>query len=138
MKKALKDDPTVYQYDELYDDMEKKREDTKEKQKGEKKPKYIGTLLKTAERRQREFEERQERDVQKEREAEGDMFKDKEAFVTGAYRKKMEELEKAKEDERRKDEIDGNNDINYNFYFKLKSKRLIHYINRVIIPNFQS
>ena len=108
MKKALKDDATVYQYDEVYDERDKKREDTKEQQKGERKRKYIGTLLKTAERRQREFDERQEREVQKEREAEGDMFKDKEAFVTGAYRKKMEELEKAKEDERRKDAIDGN------------------------------
>jgi coiled-coil domain-containing protein 55 len=108
MKKALRDDPTVYQYDELYDEMEEKREDSKAKQKGEKKPKYIENLIKTAERRKREFEERTEREVQKEREAEGDEFKDKEAFVTGAYRQKMEELEKAKDAERHQDEIDGN------------------------------
>ncbi len=39
--------------------------------------------------------------VQKEREAEGDEFADKESFVTAAYRKKMEELQKLEEEERK-------------------------------------
>jgi len=39
--------------------------------------------------------------VQKEREAEGDEFADKEKFVTTAYRKKMEEQALAEEEEAR-------------------------------------
>lgn len=95
--------------------MEKKRVDGKESQKEGRKAKYIHHLLKTAEKRKYEDEARQERLVQKEREKEGDMFKDKEAFVTGAYRKKMEELEKVKEEERRRDALDGNYGICYEF-----------------------
>ena len=36
--------------------------------------------------------------MQKEREAEGEEFADKEAFVTGSYIKKMEELKTAEEE----------------------------------------
>ena len=48
-------------------------------------PKYINNLLKFAEARKKEDERRIERQVQKEREAEGDEFADKDAFVTSAY-----------------------------------------------------
>ena len=109
MKKALEEDASIYEYDEIYDGMQAKSRQEKEKKKAaeDKKPKYIDNLLKTAARRQREHEERVEREVQKEREKEGDEFKDKEEFVTSAYRKKMEELEKLKEEEERLDSIDG-------------------------------
>ena len=40
--------------------------------------------------------------VQKEREAEGEEFADKESFVTSAYRKKMEEMAKEEEEEERR------------------------------------
>ena len=63
----------------------------------DKKPRYIENLLKHAEIRNRERERLLERKVQKEREAEGDEFADKEAFVTAAYRKKMEEMQKLEE-----------------------------------------
>ena len=107
IKKALEDDPTVYQYDEVYDEMEEKKIQTRTKLKGDEKPKYIDNLLKASERRKLENEQRIERQVQKEREAEGDEFKDKETFVTGAYRKKMEEQQVLLEEARRKDMIDG-------------------------------
>lgn len=71
------------------------------------KPKYIQELLRTAEVRKIETERRQERKVQKEREAEGDMFQDKEAFVTPAYRAKLEELKKLEEEERLRDLREG-------------------------------
>jgi coiled-coil domain-containing protein 55 len=45
--------------------------------------------------------------VQKEREAEGEEFKDKEEFITSAYREKLEEFKKIDEEERRQDQIDG-------------------------------
>jgi len=109
MAAAIKEDPTVYQYDEVYDDMTDRKAEVKAAQsveKADRKPKYIQNLLKQAEVRERERERRVERKVQKEREAEGDEFKDKEAFVTSAYRKKMEEMEKAEEEEAKKEEIE--------------------------------
>ena len=69
----------------------------------DRKPRYIENLLKHAEIRNREKERRLERQVQKDREAEGDEFADKESFVTSAYRKKMEEMQKQEEEERKQD-----------------------------------
>ena len=49
--------------------------------------------------------------VQKEREAEGDLYADKESFVTSAYRKKMEEIAKQEEEEARKAQIEAALDV---------------------------
>ncbi len=46
--------------------------------------------MKAAAKRKMEFEKLQERKIQTEREKEGDLWNDKEVFVTSAYRKKME------------------------------------------------
>ena len=54
-----------------------------------------------------ETERRVERKVQKERETEGDMFNDKEAFVTPAYRAKLAELKKLEEEERLRELQEG-------------------------------
>lgn len=112
MQKALTEDPTIYQYDEVYDDMErnKKSELDKVKQQ-EKKPRYIENLLKAAERRKKEQEHRIERMVQKEREAEGEMYADKESFVTSAYRAKLEEFKKMEEDEAKMDRLEAIADV---------------------------
>lgn len=64
-------------------------------------------MLAQAEKRKRENEYRNERLIQKEREAEGEMYKDKETFVTSAYRKKLEEFKKLDEAERRQDMLEG-------------------------------
>ena len=114
LEKAEKDDPTVFQYDEVYEEMEEKKKSESVVQKNRQEnqqPKYISNLLKSAELRNREHERRQERKVQREREAEGDEFKDKEKFVTSAYRKKMEEMERLEEEERRKDALDELTDV---------------------------
>nr|CAG4635051.1 EOG090X0D2W [Alona affinis] len=108
--KALAEDPTVFQYDEVYDDMQQKKEE-KKPVKVEKKPKYIANLMKTAELRKVEMERRTERKVQKERETEGDMFNDKEAFVTPAYREKLAELKRLEEEERLRELREGNMDV---------------------------
>lgn len=102
MQRALDQDPTVYQYDEIYDDMSQKKQELEHlKVSPEKKPKYIHNLLKTAEKRKKENERRLERQIQKEREAEGDMFKDKEEFITSSYKQKLEEFKKAEEEEKK-------------------------------------
>ncbi|XP_039962014.1 nuclear speckle splicing regulatory protein 1 [Bactrocera neohumeralis] len=111
-EKALKEDPTVFQYDELYDEMENKREQEQEvKSKEPKKPKYIGRLMEFAERRKLENELRVERQVQKEREQEGEEFKDKESFVTSTYRKKLEEMRKLQEQEKRDEYLEAIGDV---------------------------
>ena len=64
MAKALEEDPTVFQYDEVYDDIERKKEVEKESKKDvDRKPKYVHNLLKAADERQKEFERRIERQV---------------------------------------------------------------------------
>ncbi|KAM7350530.1 uncharacterized protein ACRADG_009091 [Cochliomyia hominivorax] len=111
-EKALAEDPTIFQYDELYDEMENEREEKKQvKSKEPKKARYITKLLETAERRKLENELRVERQVQKEREAEGEQFKDKEAFVTSAYRKKLEEMRKLEVQNKRDDYLEAIGDV---------------------------
>uniref|UniRef100_T1GMN3 Nuclear speckle splicing regulatory protein 1 N-terminal domain-containing protein n=1 Tax=Megaselia scalaris TaxID=36166 RepID=T1GMN3_MEGSC len=111
-EKALEEDPTVFQYDEHFDEMEAKRNEVKEAKKKEvKKAKYINRLLEFADKRKIENERRIERQVQKEREAEGEEFKDKESFVTSAYRKKLEELRKAEEEEKREEYLESIGDV---------------------------
>lgn len=111
IKKALDEDPTIYQYDEVYDDLERTdQSDSASKQK-EKKSKYIQKLLKTAERRKKEQEHRIERMVQKEREAEGEIYADKESFVTSAYRAKLEEFKKMEEEDAKMDRLEAIGDV---------------------------
>ncbi|XP_062560053.1 nuclear speckle splicing regulatory protein 1 [Armigeres subalbatus] len=110
--KALAEDPTIYQYDELYDEMDNRRKESKtSKSQAERKPKYIGKLLETADKRKKEQERRIERQVQKEREAEGEMYKDKESFVTSAYRAKLEEMKDAEEKEKREEYLESIGDV---------------------------
>lgn len=110
IQKALNEDPTIYQYDEVYDDLGKDQSDGASNQK-EKKSKYIQKLLKTAERRKKEHEHRIERMVQKEREAEGEMYADKESFVTSAYRAKLEEFKKMEEEEAKMSRLEAIGDV---------------------------
>ena len=67
----------------------------------------MSNLIKAAEQRKKEFERRTEKTVQKERESEKGMFDDKEAFVTGAYRQKMLEMQEEEEKERKRQAIEG-------------------------------
>ena len=67
--------------------------------------------MKAAAKRQIEFEKLQERKIYKERQEEGDLWTDKETFVTTAYRKKMEERLLLEEDERRQEQIESLLDV---------------------------
>ncbi|XP_075233324.1 nuclear speckle splicing regulatory protein 1-like [Lycorma delicatula] len=107
MKKAIEQDPTVFKYDEVYDELERKKLDEEKKKNDEKKkPRYIQSLLKQAQQRKLENERRIERQVQKERDAEGEEYKDKETFVTSSYRKKLEEFRKLDEEDQRQDVLE--------------------------------
>ncbi|XP_068678942.1 nuclear speckle splicing regulatory protein 1-like [Montipora foliosa] len=112
IQKALKEDPTVYEYDAVYDKMEEKKKaaNFKDPEK-DRKPKYMEGLLKSAAARKREYERTVERQVQKEREKEQGEFDDKEAFVTEAFRRKMQEQAEEEERLRRQEAIDSSNDV---------------------------
>lgn len=60
--------------------------------------KYISKLKKVAERRKVEQDIIYERKVQREMEQEGKEYGDKDTFLTGAYRKKLEERQKLEEE----------------------------------------
>uniref|UniRef100_A0A8C5KE93 Nuclear speckle splicing regulatory protein 1 n=1 Tax=Jaculus jaculus TaxID=51337 RepID=A0A8C5KE93_JACJA len=102
IQKALAEDSTVYEYDSIYDEMQKKKEESNPKLVlgKDRKPKYIHNLLKAVEIRKKEQEKRMEKKIQREREMEKGEFDDKEAFVTSAYKKKLQE--RAEEEEREK------------------------------------
>uniref|UniRef100_A0A1I7TT49 DUF2040 domain-containing protein n=1 Tax=Caenorhabditis tropicalis TaxID=1561998 RepID=A0A1I7TT49_9PELO len=101
-QKAQAEDPTIFDYDANYDEIQAiKNEKKEEARKADetREPKYANMIIKAHARRQLEQFSREERQQIKEREKEGDEFADKEVFVTGAYRKQQEEVKKYREEE---------------------------------------
>ncbi|XP_061905107.1 nuclear speckle splicing regulatory protein 1 [Entelurus aequoreus] len=113
MTKALEQDSTVYDYDAVYDNIQQQRLDNSKKVLSgvEKRPKYIHQLMKAVENRKKEQERRDERKIQKEREAEGEQFADKEAYVTTAYKLKLQEQKEEAEREKRQAAIEAALDV---------------------------
>ena len=92
-------DPSVYNYDEVYDSLHAKPS----KAKGPTGSRYMANLLAAAEVRKRDQLRAKEKMLAKEREAEGDEFAEKEKFVTGAYKAQQEENRRLEEEEREKE-----------------------------------
>nr|XP_021510557.1 nuclear speckle splicing regulatory protein 1 isoform X2 [Meriones unguiculatus] len=113
IQKALAEDSTVYEYDSIYDEMQRKKEESNPKLLSgkDRKPKYIHNLLKAVEIRKKEQEKRMEKKIQREREMEKGEFDDKEAFVTSAYKKKLEERAEEEERERRAAALEARLDV---------------------------
>lgn len=103
-------DPSVYDYDTAYDVIkaaEKQREaETKADPSAARKSRYMDSVVKAAEQRERDRGVAELKKIQREREDEGDEFVDKEKFVTEAYKKKQEEDKRNEEEERRQEEED--------------------------------
>ncbi|KAK7548175.1 putative nuclear speckle splicing regulatory protein 1 like protein [Phyllosticta citricarpa] len=102
-------DPSIYDYDAAYDALHANDAAKKAKERAEaaqRKPKYMEGLLASAEVRKRDQLRAKEKLLQREREAEGDEFADKEKFVTEAYKKQQEDLLKLEEEEKRKEEAE--------------------------------
>lgn len=100
---ALALDASVFDYDGVYDTMkaaERKVEAAKAASEDKTKPKYIESFLAAAQTRKLDRLRAEEKMLQREREKEGDEFEDKEKFVTEAYKKQMEEVRQAEEEER--------------------------------------
>lgn len=100
---AAEVDPSIFDYDAAWEDMkavERHKKAIDEVEAAERKPKYMENLLASAEIRKRDQLRAKEKMLQREREAEGEEFKDKESFVTEAYKKQQEELLRLEEEER--------------------------------------
>lgn len=99
-------DPSIYSYDAVYESLhakpEKKNKDNADG--GEGVPKYMTSLLRSAEIRKRDQLRARDRMLAKEREAEGDEFDDKEKFVTSAYKAQQEELRRVEEEEKAREQ----------------------------------
>ena len=111
---ALQQDASVFEYDAHVDaiqDARRKKVEATEEEKVARKSKYIAGLLETAEHRKKEQEVLFEKRLEKEREAEEEVYGTKERFVTGAYRRKLEEEEKWKVEQARKREEDEANAV---------------------------
>lgn len=102
-KEAEELDPSIYSYDAVYDSLHAKPTKSSVDTKSET-PKYMQNLLQSAEIRKRDQLRAKDRQLAREREAEGDEFDDKEKFVTSAYKAQQEELRKAEEEEARREQ----------------------------------
>ncbi|KAI8942032.1 hypothetical protein NX059_000138 [Plenodomus lindquistii] len=102
-REAAEKDATIYDYDAAYDALHAQsaakaaatRDDAQAR-----KPKYLETLLESAKQREKDHLRARDKLLQREREAEGDEFADKEKFVTGAYKAQQEEARRAEEEEK--------------------------------------
>ena len=107
VKAAEEVDPSIFDYDSFHDAKAAVTEAKKAAARQdavERKPKYVNNLLDAAARRKQDQLIAREKLLQKEREAEGDEFADKEKFVTGAYKQQQEEARRLEEEEEKKAE----------------------------------
>jgi hypothetical protein len=96
-------DPSIYSYDAVYESLHvkpKKKSTAEDDESGDGVPRYMTSLLRSAEIRKRDQMRARDRLLAKEREAEGEEFADKEKFVTSAYKAQQEELRRVEEEEK--------------------------------------
>lgn len=98
-KSAQTLDPSIYDYDAVYDSLHDKNSPVTALADEGKRPKYMSDLFAAAETRKRDQLRAKEKMLAKEREAEGDEFADKEKFVTAAYKRQQEEMRRLEEEE---------------------------------------
>lgn len=104
-KEAESADPSIYDYDAVYDSFKAaKKPKSEDEAAAEKKPKYFSALQQAASQRERDRQIAEEKRLKREREAEGEEFADKEKFVTEAYKRQQEENRRLEEEEKRREE----------------------------------
>ncbi|KAL0436261.1 UNVERIFIED_CONTAM: hypothetical protein Sradi_0334000 [Sesamum radiatum] len=123
-KKALEEDPSVFDYDGVYDKMKEKQVRPIQQDRQDRKPRYIQALMDKAKQREREHEVIYERKLAKERSQDEHLYADKDKFVTSAYKKKLAEQAKWLEEERLRDMREEKEDVTKktdlsDFYFNL-------------------
>ncbi|KAL5710379.1 hypothetical protein ACHQM5_020948 [Ranunculus cassubicifolius] len=137
-KKALEEDPSVFDYDGVYDQMKEAAVRPILQDRKEKKSKYIETLMAKAKERERNHEIVYERKLAKERSQDEHLFADKDKFVTSAYKRKLAEQEKWKAEERLRELREERDDVTKkdisDFYFNL-SNNVAFGATKAIIEN---
>ncbi|KAI8071624.1 coiled-coil domain-containing protein 55-domain containing protein [Gongronella butleri] len=128
-EQAVAEDPNIYDYDAVYDDLkaaERQRTQAK-KGKNDQKAKYIHNLLAMAEVRKRDRLLAEDKKIAREREAEGDEFADKDVFMTESYKQQKAELERIEREERQREE-NAAKKSNVNVFYKqmLEKKEAEH------------
>ncbi|KAK4409113.1 hypothetical protein Sango_0492300 [Sesamum angolense] len=123
-KKALEEDPSVFDYDGVYDKMKEKQVRPIQQDRQDRKPRYIQALMDKAKQREREHEVIYERKLANERSQDEHLYADKDKFVTSAYKKKLAEQAKWLEEERLRDMREEKEDVTKktdlsDFYFNL-------------------
>ncbi|KAK7181790.1 hypothetical protein DPSP01_012531 [Paraphaeosphaeria sporulosa] len=106
-KEAQELDASIYDYDAAYEAIHARqlaKKAAEQEAAADQTPKYMEALFESAEQRKKDQLRARDKILQREREAEGDEFADKEKFVTGAYKLQQEEARKAEEEERKKQE----------------------------------
>ncbi|MED6188615.1 hypothetical protein PIB30_087546 [Stylosanthes scabra] len=124
-KKALEEDPTVFDYDGVYDKMKEKVARPLIQDREERKPRYIQNLIKKAKEREQYRDIVYEKKIAKERSKDDHLYADKDKFITEAYRKKLAErerqmeLERLRELQEERDDVTKNKDFLLDFYTNL-------------------
>ena len=95
-------DPSVYEYDAVYDSLKPKKRDAEDEAK-DRRPRYMQGLMQAAEVRKRDALIAEEKKIAREREAEGDEYANTEKFVTEAYKKQQEDNRRIEEEEKRRE-----------------------------------
>ncbi|XP_023873045.1 uncharacterized protein LOC111985623 [Quercus suber] len=110
-KKALEEDPTVFDYDGVYDDMKQKAIQPRVQDRQDRMPTYIQLLKEKTKEREKYREVVYERKIAKERSQDDHLYADKDKFVTSAYKKKLEEQKKWMEEERLRELREAQDDV---------------------------
>ncbi|KAI0816733.1 coiled-coil domain-containing protein 55-domain containing protein [Xylaria sp. FL0064] len=95
-------DPSIYDYDAVYDSLKPEQKVTQEDI--ERKPKYMKNLIASAAVRKRDALIAEEKKITREREEEGEEYAGTEKFVTEAYKKQQEENRRIEQEEREREE----------------------------------
>lgn len=115
-QQALAEDPSVFDYDGVYDDMTSARASKASQRKAQreaekKQPKYIANLMEKAKIREIEGERIRERRLLNERKAEDALYEDKEKLISASYKRKLMEMKKWDAEDARLDVLEESEDV---------------------------
>jgi coiled-coil domain-containing protein 55 len=128
--KALQEDRNVFDYDEVYDQMqnEKRIQTGVHANPNDKTPKYVSAIMQKAAERKRYRDIVFERKLQKEAKKDEELYERSEKFVTSAYKQKLLERQQWEEEENiraSKEDITKKKDM-MDFYRNLLTKNVAY------------
>ncbi|CAO1628932.1 unnamed protein product [Sympodiomycopsis kandeliae] len=122
ISQAISTDSNVYEYDSIYDSLKSSSQKPTISDEP-RQAKYIQGMLNSVSERNKLLLRASMKKTQREREAEGTEFEDKEEFVTDAYRQQQEELQRNEEKERKDEEQNRQSGGMASFYKDLMNQQ---------------